>query len=85
VLKKKPAYNVAVVGVTGAVGAENSRLGHGGQPLPHPDVEVVERRGPHPDQDLAGPGLRVGDVLVAQNLRPTVLVNANGLHGTILS
>ncbi len=70
---------------TGAVGAEDARLRYRWKPFPHPDVEVVERRGMDPDEHLAGAGLGVGRVLVPQHLRATVLVNPDGLHGTILS
>ena len=45
----------------GAVGAEDARLRHGGQALPRPDVEMVERGEAHPHEHLArgrarGPG-----------------------------
>ena len=43
---------------SGAVGAEDARLRHGREPLPHPHVEVVERRGPQRDQHLARGGRR---------------------------
>ena len=69
-----------------AVGAEDARLRHRGEPLADPDVEVVQRGGSQLDQHLAVGGLRIGDVLVAEHLRPAVLVDANGFHrGTILA
>ena len=69
----------------GAVRAEDPRLRRGGKPAAQPDVEMVERGRPETDRDLAGPGLRVGRVLVAQDLRPAVLVDADRLHGAIVS
>ena len=69
----------------GAVGPEDPRLRRGGKPAAQPDVEVVERGCPEADQNLAGPGLRVGSVLEAQDLRPAVLVDADRLHGAIVS
>jgi hypothetical protein len=69
----------------GPVRAEDPRLRSGGKPAAQPDVEVVERGGPEADQDLAGPGLRVGSVLEAQDLRPAVLVDADRLHRAIVS
>ena len=46
----------------GAVGAEDARLGRGGETAAQPDVQVVEARRPEPDQDLARTGDRVGRV-----------------------
>ena len=63
------------------VGAEDARLGNGRQALPDPEVEVVERRRLQPDEDLAGPRLRILDVLVPQDLGAAVLVDPNRLHG----
>ena len=65
----------------GAVGAEDARLRHGGKPLPHPEVEVVERRRPQLDEHLARPGDRVGDLLVAEHLGAAVLMDPHRLHG----
>jgi hypothetical protein len=41
---------------------------------------VIERRGAESDEHLAGPGLRIGDVFVAENLRATVFVDSYGFH-----
>src|SRR3954453_12275165 len=41
---------------------------------------MVERRGAQTNEHLAGPGLRVGSVLVAEHLGPAVLVDAHRLH-----
>src|SRR5581483_4071743 len=65
----------------GAVGAQDARLRHGGQPLADPDVEVVERGRAQLDEHVAVARLGVGHVLVAQHLRPAVLVDPNSLHG----
>jgi hypothetical protein len=46
---------------------------------------MVERRRTQLDEDLAVARLRVGDVLVAQNLGAAVLMDPDRLHGTILA
>ena len=70
----------------GAVGAEDARLGHGGQALADPDVEVVQRRGAQLDERFALARDGIGDVLVAQDLGAAVLMDPNCLHeGTILA
>src|SRR5919204_3990829 len=63
-----------------AIGAEDPRLRHRRKPLADPEVEVIERGCPELDDDLARPRLRIGRVLVAQDLRATVLVNTYGPH-----
>ena len=55
-----------------------------GQPSPQPDVEVVERGGAQLDEHLAGPGLRVGNLLVAEHLGPALLVDPDRLHRPIV-
>jgi hypothetical protein len=65
----------------GAVGAEDPWLRHGGQPSAYPDVEMVHGRSPQLDQDVLGPGFRIGRVLVAEDLGPAVLVDPHGFHG----
>ncbi len=65
----------------GAVRAEDPRLRNRREALPNPDVEMVEAGGPELDQRLARPRLGIGDVLVAEDVRPSVLVDANGFHG----
>src|SRR5207302_905900 len=68
----------------GPVRAEDPRLRHRRKPFADPDVEMVERRGAKRDQNLAGPGLRIGSVLIAEHLGPAVLVDPDRLHvGTI--
>ena len=63
-----------------SVGPEDPGLRRRGKPAAEPDVEVVEGGRPEADQHLAGARLRVGDVLVAENLGPAVLVDADRLH-----
>ena len=50
-------------------------------PLARPEVEVVQRARAHAHQGLARPRDRIGDLLVAEDLGPTVLVDEDGLHG----
>jgi hypothetical protein len=63
-----------------AVGAEDAGLRDRRQAAPYPDVEMVQRCGAKVDQDVIRPRFRIRSVLVAQNLRPAVLVDADGLH-----
>ena len=67
------------------VAAEDVRQFHAGQSLAHPDIEMVERAGPHPDQDLIFARLRIGDVFVLQNFGATELMEADGFHILSLS
>jgi hypothetical protein len=46
---------------------------------------MVERRGTEPDEHLARPGNGIRDLLDAQDLGPSVLVDSGREHGTILS
>src|SRR6476646_10847893 len=46
---------------------------------------MVERRGAQTDEHLARLGLGLGRVLVAEDLRPAVLVDAHGLHAGRMS
>ncbi len=69
----------------GAVGAEDARLRSRGEAAAQPDVQMVEARRPEPDQDLARTGDRVGRVLVAEDLGPSVLVDPDGFHCAILA
>ncbi len=64
-----------------AVGAEDARLGNRGQALANPDVEVVETGRAETDEHLPRAGPRIRDVFHAEDLRPSVLVDAHGLHG----
>jgi len=68
-----------------AVRPQDPRFRHRRKPLPHPHVQVVHRGSCEADQHFALAGLRVGHVLVAQDLRAAVLVDADRLHGTILA
>ena len=47
-----------------AVGSENVRLGSGGQTIANPDIEMVQRRCPQLDQNLAGTSCGIGHILV---------------------
>ncbi len=67
-----------------SVGAEDAWLRNRRQPLPDPDVQVVQRCSPHPDENLARTRLRIGHVLVAEHLRSAVLVNDDRLHPAIV-
>ena len=58
-----------------SVGAENPGLRRRGHPHPRPDVEVVQRRCPQADEHLTRRGDRIGRLLVAEHLRPAVLVD----------
>src|SRR5215831_12411964 len=68
-----------------AVGSEDVRLRHRRQAFANPDVEVIQRRGAEIDQHL--PALRHGirRILVAENLRSSVVVYTDGLHHVTLS
>ncbi len=65
----------------GAVRTEDPRLRNRRESLPNPDVEMVEAGGSELDERLARTRLGIGDVLVAEDVRPSVLVDANGFHG----
>ena len=68
-----------------AVGTEDPRLRHRGEPFAHPDVEVVEGRRLEADEHLACAGHRIGHLLDPDHLRAAILVDARGKHGTILA
>ncbi len=51
-----------------------------GEPAPRPDVEVVERRRLHVDEDLVGVDLRLREVAVFEDASVTVTVELDGLH-----
>ena len=65
----------------GAVRSQDPGLRHGREAHAHPHVEVVERRGCEADENLAVGRLRIGNVLVPEDLRPAVLVDSDRLHG----
>src|SRR4029079_8580786 len=65
----------------GAVSTKDARLRHRGKPLPHPEVEVVERRRTELHEPLARPGDGVGNLLVAEHLWAAVLMDPHCLHG----
>ena len=64
----------------GGIGAEDVRQIYAGQPLAHPDVEMVQSAGSNADEDLifARPG--IGDVFVGEDFGTTELMNADGFH-----
>ena len=64
----------------GTVGTEDPRLRNRGEPLPDPDIEMVQPRGPQGDEYLTRRGLGIGDVLVPDDLGPAVFVDANSFH-----
>jgi hypothetical protein len=65
------------------VAAQNVRQRYSRKSFAHPDIEMVQGAGFDPDQNLVLPGLWVGDVLVAKNLRTAEFVDANRFHGTV--
>ena len=65
----------------GAVRSEDPGLRHGREAHAHPHVEVVERRGGEANEHLALARLRVGHVLVPEDVRAAVLVDPDRLHG----
>jgi hypothetical protein len=65
----------------GAVGAEDARLRDGGEALPEPEVEMVERGRAQANEDFSPPRARVLDLVEAQDLGAAVLVDPNRLDG----
>ena len=55
------------------------------EPAALPQVEVIQRARAHADEHLAGIELRIGRVLVPQDLRSAVLVESDGLHKKLVS
>jgi hypothetical protein len=53
---------------------------HVAQAAARPDVEMIERAGPHADQHLAGREIGIRGVLVREDLGPAVLVKPYGFH-----
>ena len=49
-------------------------------PPPLPEIEVIERAGPHPDQHFAETGLGVRYLFVAKHLEPAVFVEPHDFH-----
>jgi hypothetical protein len=66
------------------VAAQNVRQVYSGKSFAHPDIEMVHGASFDPDQNLVLAGLRVGNVLVAKNLRTSEFVDANGFHASRL-
>ena len=64
----------------GAVGAQDPRLRHGRKSHANPHVEVVQRRGSKAHENLAVARHGVGHVLVPEDVRTAVFVDANRLH-----
>ena len=50
-----------------------------------PQIEVVERTGSHADEDFPGIELRVGRVLVTEDLRPAVRMKTNSAHKRLVN
>ncbi len=73
-------HALAVVEGAGAVGPEDARLGHGGETLAHPEVEMVQRRRAQMYEYFALLRRRVGSIFVAEHVRPAVLVDTDCLH-----
>jgi hypothetical protein len=69
----------------GPVGAEDARLRHGGKTSADPDVQVIERCRAKPEEHLSGARDRILDVLVAEDFWTAVLMDADRLHGGILT
>ena len=46
----------------------------------HPEIQVVDPAGPHLDQDLAGPGVRVSDLGPGEGVEAPMLFHAKGVH-----
>ena len=65
----------------GAVRSQDPGLRHGREAHAHPHIEVVERRCCEADENLAVGRLRIGNVLVPEDVRPAVLVDPDRLHG----
>src|SRR4029077_18121386 len=61
---------------------QNMRQVHTWEPLANPKIEMVHSARLDSDQRLILARLWIRDVLVAQNFRPTKLVNADGFHGS---
>ena len=78
---------VSVPAITPAPSAPRMRgFGHRREPLADPHVEMVERRRPQLDEHLVVARHRIRHVLVPENVRAPVLVDADRLHvGTILA
>ena len=65
----------------GTVRSEDPGLRHGREAHAHPHIEVVERRGGKANEYLALAGIRVGDVLVPEDVGAALLVDPDRLHG----
>ena len=50
------------------------------QPAPLPEIEMVERARAHADEHLARREHRIRRVLVAEDVGPAVLMEADGFH-----
>lgn len=57
---------------------ERHRIGRA--PLPDPDVQMVQRAGFDLNQDFIRSDHRIRNIFVDQLLRPTVLLENDGLH-----
>jgi hypothetical protein len=64
----------------GALVADDVRLGCQSTASPVPDVPSLDRDGRYVDQDVARPALRIGDVLVPEDVRGARLVVHRRFH-----
>ncbi len=66
--------------LTGHVATEDMRQFHSRDAFANPQIEVIHRACFDANEYLVFAWLRIRDVLVAENFRPTEFVNANGFH-----
>src|ERR1700685_214411 len=66
--------------LSGNVAAQDVRQLYAGQPFANPYVEVIERASAHSDEHWIFARLRVGNIFVSQDFRPTEFVQANSFH-----
>ena len=68
--------------LSGNVAAQNVRQANPGQPLAHPEVEVVHGASSHANKHLIFAGSGIGDIFIAQNFGTAKFVDADGFHRT---
>src|SRR5205823_4127525 len=66
--------------LSGNIAAVDVRQLYSWQPFAHPQIQVIQRAGTHANQHLIFAKLRVRHILVAQDLRPAKLVEADCFH-----
>ncbi len=64
-----------------SVGAEDARLRDRRETLADPDVEMIQSGRAQRYEHFVGARFGIGDILVAEDLRATVLVDSDRLHG----